>query len=150
MFSLFKRSPDFLIGPKSDPYLRRWWVIPRNRFFNIYLHNIRHSDDDRALHDHPWANCSIILSGGYWEVTPNALHWRKRGSITFRRATAAHRLALDETHPEGGNKPCWTLFITGPAVREWGFHCTKGWVHWRDFVDERDSGAIGRGCGEME
>jgi hypothetical protein len=148
--NLFRRDPDFVIGPKDKPYLRRWWIIPRNRFFNIYLHNILRSDDDRALHDHPWWNLSIILSGGYWEVTPNKLHWRKRGSFTLRKASAAHRLALDKTQPQGGNEPCWTLFVTGPVIREWGFHCRKGWVHWREFVDERDSGAIGRGCGEME
>jgi hypothetical protein len=42
--------------------------------------------------------------------------------------------------------PCWTVFITGPIVREWGFHCPKGWVHWREFTDARDSGSIGKGC----
>ena len=64
------RKPDFIIGPKDAPYLRRWWIIPRNRLFNIYLHQILRSDDDRALHDHPWINCSIILKGRYMEVTP--------------------------------------------------------------------------------
>lgn len=125
----FKRPPDFVIGPEDDPYLRRWWVIPRNRFFNIYLHNIRRSDDDRALHDHPWWNVSIILRGGYLEIMPHARRWRSRGSIVFRRAKAAHRLALDKVHPQSSGRPCWTLFITGPVVREWGFHCPKGWVH---------------------
>lgn len=24
-----------------------------------------------------------------------------------------------------------------------------GWVHWRDFTDATDPGAVGRGCGEM-
>ena len=32
---------------------------------NIYLHTIWCSDDDRALHDHPWPRCSIIVDGGY-------------------------------------------------------------------------------------
>jgi hypothetical protein len=50
--------------------MRRWWVIPRNKFFNIYLHHFLHSDDDRALHDHPWWNVSILLrSGSYVEHT---------------------------------------------------------------------------------
>jgi hypothetical protein len=146
----FKRPPDFVIGPKETPYLRRWWILPRNRFFNIYLHNILRDDDDSALHDHPWHNVSIVLSGGYWEYTPSDMCWRAAGSITFRKATQAHRLALkwDDSTPHG--KPTWTLFITGPVIREWGFHCPKGWRHWRDFVDERDTGAIGRGCGEHE
>ncbi len=61
------RPPDFIIGGKNDPYVRRWWIIPRNRFFNIYLHQFLHSDDDRALHDHPWVNFSYLLRGGYLE-----------------------------------------------------------------------------------
>lgn len=146
-FSL-RRPPDFVIGPKDSPYLRRWWVIPRNRWFNIYLHNILHDDDDRALHDHPWANMSLVLKGGYWEVTPTGKFWRGRGSIVFRRATEAHRLALSWDSRTTYGSPCWTLFITGPVVREWGFHCRTHWVHWREFVNSRDSGLVGRGCGE--
>lgn len=25
-----RRPPDFIIGRVDDPYLLRWWVIPRN------------------------------------------------------------------------------------------------------------------------
>lgn len=64
------RPADFIIGGAENPYIYRWWVIPRNTIFNIYLHKIVRDDDDRALHDHPWVNCSIILKGRYVEVTP--------------------------------------------------------------------------------
>ncbi len=142
-----KRPPDFVIGPAEQPYLLRWWVIPRNRFFNIYLHRILADDDDRALHDHPWFNCSILLAGGYREITPRWTKIRNRFSVVFRRATSSHRLEL--LRDSAGNKlPCWSLFITGPVIRTWGFHCPKGWVPWREFVDERDTGKVGRGCGE--
>ncbi len=43
------RKPDFTVigqGTEEVPYLQRWWVIPRNRWFNIYLHKFQHSDDD--------------------------------------------------------------------------------------------------------
>jgi hypothetical protein len=59
------RPPDFSIGPKGDRYMLRWWVIPRNRWFNIYLHRFLHDDEDRALHDHPWVSCSYILWGSW-------------------------------------------------------------------------------------
>lgn len=55
-------------GPKRE-YLWRWHMIPRNRWFNIYLHKFAHGDDDRALHDHPWASASLILDGRYIEHT---------------------------------------------------------------------------------
>lgn len=141
------REPDFIIGKDSPggAYLKRWWVIPRNRWFNIYLHQILRDDDDRALHDHPWWNVSLILRGGYFECTPGPDHdrpcrrWRGAGSVTFRRARSAHRL---EVH----KRPAWTLFITGPRLREWGFYCPKGWVLWKDFVSPDDHGSVGPGC----
>lgn len=134
-----ERKPDFIIG---DNYLRRWWVIPRNHGCNVYLHEILHSDDDRALHDHPWDNTSYVLEGEYEEHTPDGVFIRNAGDVVSRPAEAAHRLVI----PEGGR--ALTLFFTGPAKRDWGFHCPKGWVPWREFVDENDTGQVGRGCGE--
>jgi len=138
------RVPDFIIGGRDNPYMLRWWVIPRNRFFNIYLHKFLRSDDDRALHDHPWMNCSYLLDGTYTEHTiaaggVNMSRIAHVGSLTFRRAKMAHRVELHAG-------PCWSLFITGPVIREWGFHCPRGWRHWKLFVSQRDSGSIGRGC----
>lgn len=154
------RKADFAIGDPEAPYLRRWWIIPRNRFFNIYLHQILKSDDDRALHDHPWFNMSIVLKGGYWEHTPNGKIWRNPASIVLRRPTTSHRLELATKLAlvDGGNvlstHPCWTLFITGPRVRNWGFLCPKGWVHWRDFIGVKEGEATGAergpGCGEND
>lgn len=146
------RAPDFVIGDPANPYLRRWWVLPRNRWFNIYLHEVLRSDDDRALHDHPWLNCSLILSGGYYEHRiaeggVNLRSWRGRGSLTFRGARAAHRLEIDHQRPER----TVTLFVTGPIVRHWGFHCpAAGWRHWRDFTGPDAKGQVGRGCGELD
>lgn len=137
--AIMARAPDFIIG---DNYLRRWWVIPRNEGCNVYLHEILASDDDRAHHDHPWDNVSMLLDGSYIEHDRNGRHLRVAGSIVSRQATDAHRLEI----PDGGR--ALSLFITGPKLREWGFHCPKGWVRWQDFVDTRDSGQIGRGCGE--
>lgn len=138
-----KREPDFIIGGKDNPYMRRWWIIPRNPIFNIYLHEFLRSDDDRALHDHPWVNVSILLKGSYVEhmIRAGGVHTAKKyvaGNVKFRRAKTAHRIEIDE--------PCWSLFITGPVIRKWGFHCTAGWRPWSLFVDKRDKGEIGRGC----
>lgn len=139
-----KREPDQRIGPG---YLDRWYLIPRNPFFNIYLHHFLHSDDDRACHDHPWINFSYLLSGQYVEhtIAAGGVNHRKlfkAGDWKFRRAKYAHRVELID------GQGCWTLFITGPRIRHWGFHCVKGWVHWKKFTDPTDSGRIGAGCGE--
>lgn len=138
------REPDFIIGGKDNPYMLRWWIIPRNPVFNIYLHQFLRSDDDRALHDHPWWNVSILLDNRYVEHTIAAGGVNHKaeylaGAIRFRRAKTAHRIELT-------NGLCCSLFITGPVIRHWGFHCPNGWRHWREFTDARDSGSVGRGC----
>lgn len=137
-----RRPPDVVIGGVDRPYLLRWWVIPRNRLFNVYLHQFLRSDDDRALHDHPWASCSILLRGAYREHLSNGTRpIRIEGAIVFRRSgQIAHRIELIP------GEPCWTLFFTGPRYREWGFHCPRGWVHWKLFTADDDIGAVGKGC----
>lgn len=139
------RQPDFVIGGEENPYLRRWWIIPRNRFFNIYLHQFLRDDNDRALHDHPWVNVSILLKGSYVEHTipaggVNVATIYTAGNIKVRLPSAAHRVALIR------GRPCWSLFVTGPRVREWGFHCSAGWRHWKDFTAGKRGELIGRGC----
>ena len=90
------RAPDFVIG---DDYLRRWYVIPRNPSANVYLHHIMHSDDDRALHDHPWANTSVLIGGRYVAhmAAPGGGEirvTRHAGDVVSRQASDAHRLEI--------------------------------------------------------
>jgi len=153
-----RRAPDFIVGGETDPYLLRWWLIPRNPLFNIYLHEFRRPDDDRALHDHPWVNLSILLAGEYIEhrIDQGGVHFRherKQGDLVARGPRAAHRVALWSREVCGENGqvrvehlPCVTLFVTGPRVRQWSFHCAHGWRHWKEFVSSRDKGSVGRGC----
>src|ERR1700721_2473016 len=122
-------GPHFIVGAPGDPYLLRWYIIPRNPWCCIYLHKFVRDDDDRARHDHPWASFSLLLHGQYIEETKEGRTMYRPGAVRWRSAAFSHRVEL----PQG--KPAWTLFITGPREREWGFHCPKGWVPWRDFVD---------------
>lgn len=134
------REPDFIIGAN---YLRRWWVIPRNHMQNVYLHEINLSDDARAMHDHPWDNISVILKGSYIEHTPEESYIRNPGDSIHRSAFNIHRLEVAE------GAQVISLFITGPVLRDWGFHCPKGFVPWQDFVGiEGNQSTITGGCGE--
>ena len=138
-FSIMRRTPDFIIG---DDYLRRWWVMPRNAFCNVYLHEIRKSDDDRAMHDHPWDNSSYLLIGRYVEHMPDGTALREAGDFIERAAMALHRL---EVLP---GETAVSLFCTGPKIREWGFQCPNGWIPWQKFTSPTDSSKTGKGCGE--
>lgn len=168
-------APDFVIGGYENPYLLRWYITPWSGLYrdvpdekktrwqkfvralpNVYLHLFLRSDDDRALHDHPWLfNCSFLLEGRYREWVPDPLGKylmfdgtqepiaieREAGSWYFRWGRAIHRVELID------RQPCTTLFITGPAVREWGFWCRRGWVNWKVFTHTRDGvSTVGRGC----
>ena len=156
-----KTREPFCIGGKEDPYMRRWYVIPRNPVFNIYFHEILKDDNDEALHDHPWINMSWILKGSYWEVlftTSPRKNWPlpdlyavhcPTGFIGFRRAKKAHRLMLNIRN--GVPVPCYSLFITGPKLRNWGFYCSypsgsMRWVPWQKFTAGDRGELVGKGC----
>ncbi len=104
-------------------YMRRWFL--QTPWFTVRLHHILRSDSDRHLHDHPWSFWSFLLSGGYVEVTPAGQRYCPRFSLVRRKATDIHRLVL--------TKPVWTLVVSGPKVREWGFTVDGRWVHHRDY-----------------
>jgi hypothetical protein len=121
--------------------------------WQLALHRWLRSDDDRALHDHRAWSLSLVLTGGYWEVTshnwePLKQKWYGPGSFVFRRATMPHRVLLRD-----GGKPVWTLWLRGAGVRDWGFYCRKGWVIFHEYISKRDYSTpgsiseVGKGCG---
>lgn len=125
---MWTRKPSKIIGPSHDPYMLRWNVFKVGKLPRVYLHRFMRSDDDRALHDHPWWFVSIILKGEYLEYTENAPnpHPRHRFSVAYRPLNWRHRVALVSRFNKDGSygpQPCWALFITGPIQVDWGFWC---------------------------
>jgi len=167
--------PDFAIdgAPGQGDYLHRWYVtrwrgwfanIPEGartrlqrtvawatkRIGNVYVHRFVGDDPSDILHDHPSIAVSFILFGAYVEHTIEAggVHRRRRfsaGALRFMSTRHTHRIELLRD-AQGRALPCWTLFFFGPAVREWGFHCPNGWVHWKAFVMPGKPGSVGQGC----
>lgn len=99
-------------------YVRRWYV--ETPVGSIRIHHWLHSDDARALHDHTWWFWTFVLWGGYIDRTANGDERMKAPKMAFRPANHAHTVQVDR----GG---CWTLLITGPQVRKWGFWVGKKW-----------------------
>jgi hypothetical protein len=152
-----------------NPEAKRWRKIA-HRIIRLvpgaYLHKFLRDDDDRALHDHPWWSLSIIICGAYIEhLQDGSRRFCNRWSITFRRAKHRHRIELynnvwvkkkvngEWVDIHYKKMPAWTIFITGPKIREWGFWCPSYWtgentrfIHWKKFVSATDRGNIGRGC----
>src|SRR6266498_4159033 len=150
-----------IIGARADgkPYLSRFYIFGGPRTwssigqnegesygwswlpFNIMLHKFHMSDDDSALHNHPWKwSYSLILAGGYVEerrinnytnVHSTFLTWRvfRPWQWNSIKADDFHRVDLIE-------KDCWTLFIAGPKSQSWKFwdRKTGEYVPWREFI----------------
>lgn len=124
-------DPDLVIAPsgKDIPYLYRWHIIRLSKEANVYFHVQVASDPERPLHDHPWDNFSVILSGGYdelWDPAPGieghaVIRKFRKGDTVKRKASEAHRLLLPKGIPYA-----MTMFSTGPKINDWGFWYPEG------------------------
>lgn len=128
------------LGP-DNPYLTRYKVL-ETFLGNIYIHNFGRSDAAGALHDHPWYFFHVIVEGGYmegvWEDEQLVLYPRCTGYWAFHKATFQHRVELGYAN----GKPVtniWTLVITGPKIRTWGFVdlVTRKWSTWTQHQEAR-------------
>lgn len=93
-------------------YVRRWYI--ETRWFSVRIHHWLHSDDDRNFHDHPWWFLTFVLQGGYKDFTPSGVEELRAGMLRYRPALHRHTVKVNS----GG---CWTILVTGPKVRKWGF-----------------------------
>lgn len=100
------------LGLPECPYVIRWRI--ETRWGSIRLHHWLSHDDDRAFHDHPWSFTTFVIKGGYADVSPDGTEHLKAPAV--RRRTAEHRHTV---FPDKGG--CWTIVVTGPRIRTWGF-----------------------------
>ena len=135
-----KYKPHFQI----PGYLNRWHLIPRNRWFNIYLHQFVGPDTNVHVHDHPWWNMTIKLHGDYIEASIDARGIRELfgGRVVIRSAAAMHSIVRVMTSIRIVPPVCWTLFITGPVVRDWGFLEGGKWVNHTEYLDPIHDGEM--------
>src|SRR4051794_15603879 len=77
------------LGKPECPYMRRW--VLNFYWFSIRLHHWYSSDDQRYPHDHPWWFVSMVLSGGYMDVTEVGEELVNQGWITYRPACHKHK-----------------------------------------------------------
>lgn len=98
------------------------------RFVAARVHDILRSDLERHLHNHPWPYITVILRGGYHEVTAGpdgkeVRKWYGPGSVLFRGYKHFHRLEK----PTDG--PCVTLFfMLGRHAQPWGYDTPHGFI----------------------
>jgi hypothetical protein len=130
--------PYKIIPDRAQPhmwYLVRFFLIGSDNSagFRLCLHVMLRSDTG-GPHDHPWAFCSWILYGGFWERLKHRLVWRKTGTIYFRGHHTFHRVELDD------GKPCVTLVLMFPRMRfgqkAWGFLTSaRKWLYYSTYLE---------------
>jgi hypothetical protein len=103
-----------LVGPPECPVMQRWCLL--TPLLSIRLHHFLRPDEHRHPHDHPWWFITLVLKGGYVDrAMINGIEHAdtlKRFSIRFRPALHRHWVDTQDS---------WTLILTGPVSRKWGF-----------------------------
>lgn len=135
-----------IVNCAHEPYLHRWFII-RTKYFGFFVHKFVRSDEDRALHDHPWSFIVLPIWRGYIEhsdreepcnagaisLAPARLPVRRRVlpilGLRFRDTTYRHRVEL-LTDKNGQPKAAWSLFFRFEKVRTWGFWGPDGFIDW--------------------
>jgi hypothetical protein len=97
------------IGEKFTRY-----QLAKTPWFNVYLHQLSAPNWHPECHDHPWGFIAILLRRGYLEQVGTKKYKRRPGSILFRPATFKHNVIT----PYGES---WSLILTTPKSRDWGF-----------------------------
>ncbi len=153
-----------IVNCDRDIYLRRWYLV-RTPWFAIFLHKFERSDEDRALHDHPWPFIVIPIWRGYIEHSSRIVIDDEFGIPTqarepqtnrvypilgtrFRPATYRHRVELfmeyTNTQSPWDAEGVMTPEPTGRELPSWSlfirFKSCRDWGFWmpQGFVGWRD------------
>ena len=128
-----------IVDPTGAPYMRRWILAFAG--WMVRLHHIQKADAGRCPHDHPFDFVSVVLRGGYREErvvvsasgdTATTWETRRAPGVAYRRAEDLHRLVSVEPGT-------WTLVLTGPIRRTWGFLLPDGrWVDFLTYMRENE------------
>lgn len=154
-------SGKVIVNCERQPYLHRWYII-RTECVSLFLHKFVRSDEDRALHDHPWDFLVIPIWRGYIEHSDRVLPereadwpegWKRNPDhpsnrrqvrrrvlpllgTRFRRGEYRHRVELLKDRL-GEDQPSWSLFFKFRSRRTWGFWPKEGFVAWNKWWQEK-------------
>lgn len=82
-----------MLGRDECPYLRRW-VVEGKSGRSVRIHHFYRSDDARHFHDHPWWFVTLVVRGGYTDVSEMGEDKLRPGSVRYRSAPIRLRLTM--------------------------------------------------------
>jgi hypothetical protein len=120
-----------IVSKEGEVHFRRYRVLI-TPWFDIYLHHILKSDQDKDMHDHPFSFKSLILSGAYQEICERHPDFSKleikeylMGDVVSHCGEDIHKISLL-------TDSVWTLVFASKHYRMWGYRFNKD-KHWIDF-----------------
>ena len=153
-----------IVNCARELYLRRWYLL-RTKRVGIFIHQFVRSDEDRALHDHPWSFLVVPIWRGYVEHSERIRDCKTcdgtgivgifdasagcpdcdLGEVREARQTRVYPLL--GTRFRGGTyrhrvdlidgKAAWSLFFRFTENRVWGFWLPDGFKPWNLFWQEK-------------
>ncbi len=108
---------------------------------SVLVHKMEAPDPGPDLHNHPWWFITIPLWGGYIEQRTHedlAVQYAKeaesgypyRGTVEVRKPFRPKLMRLSQCHTitDLRKKTAWSLVITGPVKRDWGYFTSGGFM----------------------
>lgn len=120
------------VGWRGCNFVRRWTIVaPSGR--GLRIHHFLPATEEFTAHDHPWAFLTVVVRGGYVDITS------RNGQEVARDAVRAPGIRYRSRHHEHrtltGEQGAWTIVINGPVRRNWGFWSAAGqWLPWRAYA----------------
>lgn len=130
-----------IVSKDGEIHFRRYRLLS-TPWFNLYIHQLLKSDEDRHMHDHPWDFFSLILKGSYFEQTTYHPYHIVVHSRTFRVGDLIEHDARDAHHITLKSPVVWTLVLTLGREREWGYRISEN--QWIDFKTYRQLKRAGK------
>ena len=149
------RRPHQVVGPAHDPYLLRWFLLPRNRFVNVYLQTFTSSEllnSARALSAREFVQQLDVPSHDIGDIGIIQKHTVKhtqiphRGELTYMDSSGA---TSDSTWRRVTELPRWEV----DDASEFGYEeqrlCDTCATAYFGFAGPEDSEKVGLHGGDM-
>lgn len=140
-----------IVSKEGKVHFRRYRLL-ETPWFNIYIHQILRSDEDRHFHDHPWHFTSHILKGSYyerWTEYPDHKYefqsvWSSKPAMPGLRPRNVIKHHAQDTHSLTLLTPeVWTLVFTSGRERVWGYRLDDGsWIDFKSYRMLKNEGKL--------
>lgn len=129
------------LGPYAHAVVRASELLTRvrSRTPAVFLHRTFRADPGRDVHNHPWPWAgTFVLWGGYVQLIKERLptgYYSERFVRVDRWTWHRDGFYPNQYHRIVSVKPnTWTLFVTGPRLRDWGFLVRGAHIRWRPYL----------------